>query len=348
METPEQTARWQAQTATEADQGERLDKWLSTWTELSRSRLRDLIEGGHVRADGDIVVKPTTKIRADIEYAVQVPPPIDDTPKPENIPLDILYEDDELIVLNKSAGMTVHPAPGSRSATLVNALLHHCEGSLSGIGGVMRSGIVHRLDKDTSGVMVVAKTDRAHQYLSKQFAKHTIERVYVALTRHSPKPRSGTFISRIARAENDRKKQAVVRGTVNNIEFSDHGRHAITHYKYLRGFGQAQNASIGTPKVSQIECQLETGRTHQIRVHMAHLGCPLLGDPLYGHQRAFLTQKSEPELRLAEAILTLKRQALHARLLGFRHPVTKEDMVFEAPIPPDMQNLIDILETLPK
>lgn len=340
-------ATWQTQTANEADQGTRLDKFISSFTELSRARIRNLIETGNVRAGGDIITKPTAKIRADVEYAVHVPPPIDDTPQAENIPLDVLYEDDQLIVINKTSGMTVHPAPGSRSATLVNALLHHCKGSLSGIGGVMRPGIVHRLDKDTSGVMVVAKTDKAHNFLAKQFAKHSIERVYVCLTRSAPKPRSGSVISRLARAPNDRKKQAVVPGTVNNLDHTDHGRHAITHYSFQRGFGQAQNASVGTPKVSKITCQLETGRTHQIRVHMAHIGCPLLGDPLYGHGRAFLTQKSDAELKLAKALATFKRQALHAKMLGFIHPITKKEMAFESPVPPDMQNLIDILETLP-
>lgn len=340
-------ATWQTQTANEADEGQRLDKFISSFTELSRARIRTLIETGHVRANGDIVIKPTTKIRAEVEYAVHVPPPIDDTPKPENIPLDILFEDEQLIVINKSAGMTVHPAPGSRNATLVNALLFHCKDTLSGIGGVMRPGIVHRLDKDTSGVMVVAKTDKAHNFLAKQFAKHSIERIYVCLTRGAPKPRSGSVTSRLARAPSDRKKQAVVPGTLNNLDHTDHGRHAITHYAFQRGFGQAQNASVGTPKVSEITCQLETGRTHQIRVHMAHIGCPLLGDPLYGHGRAFLTQKSEAELKLADALAVFKRQALHAKVLGFIHPTTKEEIRFESPLPPDMQNLIDILDTLP-
>ena len=225
----EQNGTWETRTADADDAGQRLDKWLSSWTELSRSRIRDLVETGNVRADGDIVAKVTTKIRPEIEYAVHVPPPVDDTPKAENIPLDILFEDDYLIVLNKSSGMTVHPAPGSRSATLVNALLFHCADSLSGIGGVMRPGIVHRLDKDTSGVMVVAKTDRAHQGLSKQFAKHSIDRIYTCLVRGAPKPRSGRVASRLARSPNDRKKQAVVRGTFDNIEASDVGRHAVTH-----------------------------------------------------------------------------------------------------------------------
>ena len=242
--------------------------------------------------------------------------------------------------------MTVHPAPGSRSATLVNALLYHCADSLSGIGGVMRPGIVHRIDKDTSGALVVAKTDRAHRYLSKQFAKHTVERVYVCLARSIPKPREGQITSRLARSVHDRKKQAVVRGTLGDIEASDHGRHAVTNYKYIKGFGQQPNAAVGVPQVSMIECRLETGRTHQIRVHLAHVGCPLLGDPLYGKQRAFLTSKSPGELAVKEAMSTFKRQALHAKSLGFKHPTTKEFMEFDTPLAPEMANLVKALEQL--
>jgi len=339
---------WLTRFADEDAAGERLDKWLSAWTELSRARIRILVEAGHVRADGDIITKVTTKIKADTEYAVHVPPPVDDTPRAENIPLDILFEDDHIIIVNKPSGMTVHPAPGSRSATLVNALLYHCADTLSGIGGVMRPGIVHRLDKDTSGVMIVAKSDKAHRHLSKQFAKHSIDRVYVCLARGVPKPRSSTVRSRIARSASDRKKQAVVRGTVNNLDATDHGRHAITHYSFIKGYGRAQHASVGTPKISELECRLETGRTHQIRVHLAHIGCPLLGDPLYGKQRAFLTNKKEDELAVINALAGFKRQALHARRLGFVHPVSKEEMVFEAAIPPDMQELRDLLAALPR
>lgn len=343
----EQTGTWETRTAETADAGQRLDKWLSTWTNLSRSRIRGLVETGNVRAGGDIVGKVTSKVRPEIEYAVRVPPPVDDTPLPENIPLDILFEDDHLIVLNKSSGMTVHPAPGSRNATLVNALLYHCADTLSGIGGVMRPGIVHRLDKDTSGVMVAAKTDRAHQGLSKQFAKHSIDRIYTCLVRGAPKPRSGRIASRLARSPKDRKKQAVVRGTVNDMESSDVGRHAVTHYRFIKGYGRAQHASIGTPKISQLDCQLETGRTHQIRVHLAHVGCPLLGDPLYGKQRAYATSNQAAEEAVRVAVASFKRQALHARHLGFIHPVTKEHLSFDAPIPPDMQHLLDVLADLP-
>ena len=337
---------WHVKTATAEDEGLRLDKWLAGWTGLSRTRLRILIESGQVRMNGDIVNSPTKKVKEDVEYALLVPPPVDDTPTPENIPLDITYEDDDLIVVNKPAGMTVHPAPGSRSATLVNALLHHCAGSLSGIGGVMRPGIVHRIDKDTSGLLVVAKTDQAHQFLSKQFAKHTVKRKYICLARSAPKPRSGQIISRLARSPNDRKKQAVVRGTMNNINASDHGRHAVTNYEYVKGYGQQVGAALGMPQVSKIECRLETGRTHQIRVHLAHIGCPLLGDPLYGKQRAFLTSKNPNELAVTEALKAFKRQALHAASLGFIHPTSKDQVEFEQPLPPDMANLVTVLENL--
>lgn len=348
MTSAQTGGRWDARTADDTEAGQRLDKWLSSWTELSRARIRTLVEDGQVRANGDIVGKVTRKIVAGAEYAVFVPPPVDDTPLPEDIPISILFEDEHLIVLNKSSGMTVHPAPGSRSATLVNALLFHCADSLSGIGGVMRPGIVHRLDKDTSGVMVVAKSDKAHRGLSRQFAKHTIERAYVALVRNRPNPRQGRVATRLARSAHDRKKQAVVRGTDNNLDFTDHGRHAVTHYETLRGFGQKKNSSVGTPVVSEVECRLETGRTHQIRVHMAHINCPLLGDPLYGNQKAFLSDKSAEEARVREAVAAFKRQALHARLLGFTHPLTKETLSFETPPPADYQSLVDALSGLPR
>ena len=333
--------------AEEGDAGQRMDKWLSSWTELSRARIKALVESGQVRGNGTLIRKLTGKVKPGGEYAVHVPPPVDDTPRPEDIPLSILYEDEYLIVIDKPSGLTVHPAPGSRSGTLVNALLFHCADSLSGIGGVMRPGIVHRLDKDTSGVMVVAKTDAAHCGLTKQFAKHSMERAYVCLVRGRPNPRTGSIETRLARAPHDRKKQAVVRGTHNNLEFSDHGRHAITYYESLRGFGQKKNASVGTPVVAEVECRLETGRTHQIRVQMAHIGCPLLGDPLYGNHKSFLSDKSEIESRVRDAVAAFKRQALHARSLGFIHPVTKKELSFETPPPGDYQALISALESLP-
>ena len=332
--------------ATEFDVGQRLDKWLASDSELSRSRIRSLIESGSVRENGDLIANPSAKVKDGYEYAIHVPPPVDDTPVPEDIPLDVLFEDAHLIVVNKAAGMTVHPAPGSRSGTLVNALLYHAKDSLSGIGGVLRPGIVHRIDKDTSGVLVVAKSDKVHQHLSKQFAKHSVHRVYTCFARSAPKPREGRIESRLARSPHDRKKQAVVKGTLGDMEASDHGRHAITNYKVIKGFGQQPNASVGSPLISEVECRLETGRTHQIRVHLAHIGSPLLGDPLYGKQRAFKSSKSSDEQLLRETLSNFKRQALHAAELGFIHPITKEKMMFKSPLPDDMQNLLETLNSL--
>jgi 23S rRNA pseudouridine1911/1915/1917 synthase len=196
--------------------------------------------------------------------------------------------------------------------------------------------------------MVVAKTDPAHRGLAKQFAKHTIERAYICLVRGRPNPRSGAVRTRLARSVHDRKKQAVVRGTDNDLEASDHGRHAITHYETLRGFGHKRGGSVGTPVVAELECRLETGRTHQIRVHMAHIGCPLLGDPLYGNQKAFLSDRSPEEVKVRDAVATFKRQALHARLLGFDHPITKEPMRFETQAPDDYAALVSALSSLPR
>ncbi len=337
---------WFTASAETDEKSMRLDKWLASKIDLSRARLRVLIESGEVRMNGDIIANPSAKVRLDMEYAVHIPPPRDDTPLPEDIPLDILFEDEHLIVVHKPTGMTVHPAPGSPRGTLVNALLHHCRDSLSGIGGVLRPGIVHRIDKDTSGILVVAKTDRAHQHLSKQFARHSIHRRYVCFARGGPNPREGRIETRLARSTHDRKKIAVVRGTFGDMDASEHGRHAVTNYKLLKGYGQRPNAAVGTPLISQIECRLETGRTHQIRVHMAHIACPLLGDPLYGKQRAFKTAKSDAELHLQDALANLKRQALHAAELGFIHPKTKEELKFEAPLPDDLQKLKTALEGL--
>lgn len=336
----------QTYTVDEAFNGDRLDKWLALETGLSRSRIQALIQQGHVSLAAQNVQNPAAKIKTDQSYSVIVPPPVDDTPQPENIPLEIAYEDDHLIVVNKPARMTVHPAPGSPSGTLVNALLHHCADSLSGIGGVLRPGIVHRIDKDTSGLLVVAKSDKAHHHLSRQFAKHSVERTYVSFVRGAPKPREGRIESRIARSPHDRKKQAVVKGTLGDMEASDHGRHAVTNYAQIKGYGQQPKASLGTPLISRVECRLETGRTHQIRVHMAHIGCPLLGDPLYGRQRAFKTANSEAETALRDAVSALGRQALHAQSLGFIHPVSKDMMRFSADLPSDMAALEAVLEAL--
>ncbi len=318
----------------------RLDRFITNAIDdLSRSRLKTLIEEGRLCLNGEVISDPSAKVRPGQRYVLELPPPRAATPQPENIPLHILYEDEHLIVLEKEIGMTVHPAVGNWTGTLVNALLHHCAGALSGIGGVERPGIVHRLDKDTSGVMVVAKTDRAHQGLSKQFAAHTIERAYMALVRGGPKPKTGRIETRLARSQHDRKKQAVVRDPR-----SQHGRHAITNYETLHTYGTAPGQPVGSPVASMVECRLLTGRTHQIRVHMAHLGCPLLGDPVYGRDRTFrkITNAN------GESLKDFNRQALHAAILGFTHPVTKEPMRFETVLPADMRKLINFLEKLPK
>ncbi|WP_374472428.1 RluA family pseudouridine synthase [Phenylobacterium sp.] len=310
-----------------ADQaGERLDKALARrLPELSRARLQALIAERRVSFQGRPVTGGSGKAQAGT-YAVDVPPPEPAEPQPEAIPLTVLYEDADLIVLDKPPGMAMHPAPGSEAGTLVNALLHHCGDSLSGIGGVARPGIVHRIDKETSGVVVAAKTDAAHQGLSALFAAHDIERVYVAFTRGAPYPTRGTIEGAIARSTSDRKKMAMVKTG---------GRHAVTHYKTERAFGPQEK-----PLAARVACRLETGRTHQIRVHLASKGTPCLGDPVYG------SGSPAPAVRAAIAEAGLARQALHAAVLGFRHPVTGEVLRFESPLPPDMAKLEDLLSAL--
>jgi 23S rRNA pseudouridine1911/1915/1917 synthase len=274
---------------------------------------------------GAVVADASAAARAG-EYRLIVPPPAPAEPQPEAIPLTVLYEDAHLIVVDKPAGMAVHPAPGSETATLVNALLAHCGDSLSGVGGVARPGIVHRLDKDTSGVMVAAKTDAAHAGLSALFAAHDIERVYRALTRGAPEPRSGTIETRLGRSTHDRKKMAVLRAG---------GREAVTHYRTEARFGPAER-----PLAARLACTLQTGRTHQIRVHLAARGCPVLGDPLYGSG-----QPAAP-VRAAIDRAGLNRQALHAAVLGFRHPVTGQALRFESEPPADMTSLDQALRAL--
>ena len=322
--------------------GQRLDSWLASWTELSRSRLKALISDGQVSLDGTPITKVNSKVKADGHYVVTVPAPVEADPEPENIPLDIVYEDAHLVVVNKQAGLTVHPAVGNWSGTLVNALLHHCGDSLSGIGGVLRPGIVHRIDKDTTGLLVIAKDDKTHRGLAKQFERHTVERTYVCLTRGAPMPREGRIETRIGRAAHDRKKMAVMKelddwSIARGIE--PKGKIAITNYKFIQGYGRKKGASLSTPLVSKIECRLETGRTHQIRVHMSHIGCPILGDSIYGRVRAFKTATSGAETVLREALEGFERQALHAKTLGFEHPITKEMMSFDSELPEDMQKL---------
>jgi 23S rRNA pseudouridine1911/1915/1917 synthase len=310
----------------EAEAGVRLDKALADRAPgLSRARLQALIEAGAISRDGTPVRSGSAKAQPGL-YRIAVPAPVSAVPEPEVIPLVVLYEDAELIVVDKPAGMAVHPAPGSEQGTLVNALLHHCAGSLSGIGGVARPGIVHRLDKDTSGVMVAAKTDRAHQGLSALFAAHDIEREYVALTRGAPSPARGTIETRLGRSPHDRKKMAVLKSG---------GREAVTHYRVERAFGPADR-----PLAARVACRLETGRTHQIRVHLASRGSPCLGDPVYG--------SGAPALPVREAIAAagLVRQALHAAVLGFVHPVSGEALRFETALPQDMATLQTLLTDL--
>ncbi|HVK41486.1 MAG TPA: RluA family pseudouridine synthase [Phenylobacterium sp.] len=310
--------------------GVRLDKALAgIFPELSRARLQALLAEGAVSRDGEAVISGSAKAQAGL-YVVALPPVISATPEPEAIPLTVLFEDADLIVIDKAAGMAAHPAPGNETGTLVNALLAHCGASLSGIGGVARPGIVHRLDKDTSGVMVAAKTDRAHAGLSALFATHDIERSYVALTRGSPSPAKGRIETRIGRSSSDRKKMAVVKSG---------GREAVTDYVVERVFGAPARAG-GAPLAARVLCTLHTGRTHQIRVHMASKGAPILGDPVYGSGSPATAVKAA----IAEA--GLARQALHAAVLGFVHPVTGERLRFETAPPEDMRELQRLLEAI--
>lgn len=320
---------------------ERLDAALARrLADVSRSRLKALILAGHVAVDGGTVVDPSRRVNAAAEIRVTLPAPEPATPQPEAIPLVILHEDDALVVVDKPAGLVVHPGAGNASGTLVNALLAHCGASLSGIGGVARPGIVHRLDKDTSGVMVVAKTDAAHQGLSAQFADHgrtgKLERAYLALVWGVPAQRSGTIDTFIGRDPRNREQMAVLRGGAAGA------RQAITHYDVLETFGPAE-----APVAALIECRLETGRTHQIRVHMAHLGHPLLGDAVYGagfRTKAAKLGKTAPQA--VAALEALGRQALHARLLAFVHPSSRRLMRFESAPPADLQALIKALGDL--
>jgi len=306
--------------------GGRLDRALAdAIPTLSRGRIQALMAQGAVTRDEQTLGDPSAKAAAGI-YQLTIPRALAPDPLPEDLQLIVLHEDAHLIVIDKPAGMSAHPAPGSPSGTLVNALIHHCGASLSGIGGVARPGIVHRLDKNTSGVMVAAKTDAAHRGLSALFAAHDIDREYIALTRGAPSPRQGTISTRLGRSPSDRKKMAVLRAG---------GREAITHYAVAKTFGSGPK-----PLAARIVCRLETGRTHQIRVHLAHKGAPCLGDPAYG------SGPPAPAVRGAMMEAGLERQALHAAVLGFRHPVTGEALRFETSPPLDMTTLETALQIL--
>ena len=306
--------RAQILSGTIADGGQRVDKALADSSGLSRERIKALIGEGAVMMDGQAVAQPSAKAGAGAAWAIRVPAPATAQAAPQDIALAVVYEDDALIVIDKPAGLVVHPAAGNPDGTLVNALLHHCRGQLSGIGGVARPGIVHRIDKDTSGLLVVAKTDVAHEGLARQFADHSITRAYRAITAGVPMPASGTIRGSIGRSSHDRKKMALVE--------DGRGKHAVTHYRVLSALDAA----------ALVECRLETGRTHQVRVHLASIGHSLLGDPVYG--------RCPPRLRPVLAALGFRRQALHAAELGFIHPVDARALHFTSPTPIDMQTLL--------
>ncbi len=286
-------------------------------SDLSRERIKGLIKDSRLRIDGKVATQTSAKVCAGESYRIDLPPPLPSEAQPQDIPLDVVYEDDALLVLDKPAGMVVHPAAGHADGTLVNALLHHCKGQLSGIGGVARPGIIHRIDKDTSGLLVTAKSDVAHVGLAKQFADHSITRQYYAIVQGHPRPAKGTVTGNIGRSRQNRKKMAIVP--------NGQGKHAVTHYETVQKLHEA----------ALLRCQLETGRTHQVRVHMASLGHSLLGDPNYARvhkaHRALLKDTG------------FARQALHATTLGFIHPTLGEKMFFESKIPADMRELLEHL-----
>ena len=312
-----------AVTAGPEHQGGRADRFLADAIgSLSRSRVKALMESGHASVDGAPLTDPAAAVRVGGAYRLIVPPPVPATPLPQNIALDILFEDADLIVLNKPAGLVVHPAPGNLDGTLVNALLHHAD-DLSGIGGEARPGIVHRLDKETSGIMVVAKSQRAHAALSEAFATRDLDREYLALCWGLPALMEGEIEGDIGRHPTDRKRMAVV---------TRHGKHALTRYRVERAFGTA---------AALLRLKLETGRTHQIRVHLAHINHPVMGDPVYLRRIPPAAAGLPPAAR--DAALAFPRQALHATSLGFRHPVSGRDLAFSAPPPPDMALLLDCL-----
>jgi 23S rRNA pseudouridine1911/1915/1917 synthase len=324
MIRPETRASTLTVTAAAADAGERVDKFLAArLPEISRARLQALLEAGEVTRDGALITEGSSRVKPGERFAVAVPAPVPALPQPEAIALDVLYEDAHLLVLEKPAGLVVHPAPGHRGGTLVNALLHHCRsgagGGLSGIGGVLRPGIVHRLDKDVSGLMVVAKDDRAHVRLAAAFSVHRIERVYEALVWGLPPRPAGSIEAPIGRHPRDRKRMAVVAG----------GKRALTHYRLEEPIGRL---------AARLRLELATGRTHQIRVHLGTLGLGIIGDPVYRPRR-----RVSPGPALAEHLKGFGRIALHARVLGLEHPISGEPLRFERPAPPAFARLLEFL-----
>jgi len=315
-----------------AQPGDRIDRWLAgclgsrdNVPPLSRNRLKTLILDGHVSANGVTISDPSDAVKPGASYWIAVPPAVAAEPEAQDLPLSVVYEDAALIVIDKPAGMTVHPAPGAPRDTLVNALIAHCGNSLSGIGGVRRPGIVHRIDKNTSGLLVVAKTDAAHHALARRFAEHTIDRVYRALCWGVPVPSAGRVEGAIGRHPRDRIRMAV--------RPDGAGKPAVTHYRTLRRFGEA---------AALLECRLETGRTHQIRVHLTHAGHPLVGDPVYGRGRTARLAGIPEAVR--QTLRGFPRQALHAAVLGFAHPISGEPLRFESPLPADLSDLLSALD----
>lgn len=306
--------------------GVRLDKFLAAQLkDISRSRLQKLIADGNVFFDDIVISDNSRKTKIGETYRVMIPPAVEAEPKPENIALDIVYEDEDLLVVNKPAGMTVHPAIGAYSGTLVNALLYYCKDRLSGINGVKRPGIVHRIDKDTSGLLVVAKNDFAHNFLSEQFAEHSIERTYLAFVYGAPNPLSSRIEANIGRSSTDRKKMAIV---------ENGGKTAVTNYKTLELFKRA---------AALVQCNLETGRTHQIRVHLSSVGNALIGDQVY--VKAHKSSMPIPEY-LKTTVNFFPRQALHAKSLGFIHPRSRQFMQFDSELPADLQELYQALKEI--
>ncbi len=311
----------------ESDSGQRLDRMLALHLPgMSRTRLKRLIESGHVTQQGAELRDPSVRVRCDQNFVVFLPESEDAAPGAQSIALDIRFEDAHLIVIDKPAGMVVHPAPGNPDGTLVNALLDHCGASLSGIGGVRRPGIVHRLDKNTSGLMVVAKTEAAHQALSRDFAARRIDRAYTAFVWGVPQIPAGEIAGNIGRSPLNRKKMAVLG--------AGRGRPALTRYRVERSFRTL---------AALVDCRLATGRTHQIRVHLAHIGHALIGDPVYGTRGGRLLSR---EGSAGARIVGFPRQALHARRLGFTHPIENRPLEFDSPLPPDLCGLLQSLERL--
>jgi 23S rRNA pseudouridine1911/1915/1917 synthase len=325
------------------DGGVRLDRFLTSRLAgcpevpdgLSRSRVQALIQAGSVSGARGKLFEPGAKVKPGEPITVELPPPEAAEPKPESIPLEVVFEDRHLIVIDKPAGLVVHPGAGHGTGTVVNALLSHCGDTLSGIGGVKRPGIVHRLDKDTSGLLIAAKTDAAHRGLAAQFASHgadgRLSRRYLALVWGVPKQQRGRIAATLARSRTNRTRIGVVP--------DEAGRHAVTHFKVLETYDDPK----GKPVASLLECELETGRTHQIRVHVAHIGHPIIGDATYGAHFAASARRLSPASQAALA--ALGRQALHATHLGFEHPVTREKLRFDRPLPADMADLVAALAT---